>query len=82
MRSKRKGGKLEQVRLAEIFGEQVQKIGRTIENRGIPCLTVRYSDAILDSQSVADRVSLFFDGSLDAQGMATVVDPKLYREKS
>ena len=82
MRSKRKGGKLEQVRLAEIFGEQVQKIGRTIEDRGIPCLTVRYSDAILDSQSVADRVSLFFDGSLDAQGMATVVDPKLYREKS
>ncbi|MDG1071264.1 MAG: hypothetical protein P8P32_06620 [Akkermansiaceae bacterium] len=82
MRSKRKGGKLEQVRLAEIFGEQLQKIGRTIENRGIPCLTVRYSDAILDSQSVADRVSLFFDGSLDAQGMATVVDPKLYREKS
>ena len=81
MRSKRKGGKLEQVRLAEIFGEQLQKIGRTIENRGIPCLTVRYSDAILDSQSVADRVSLFFDGSLDAQGMATVVDPKLYREK-
>lgn len=82
MRSKRKGGKLEQVRLAEIFGEQLQKIGRTIENRGIPCLTVRYSDTILDSQSVADRVSLFFDGSLDAQGMATVVDPKLYREKS
>ena len=78
----RKGGELEQARLAEIFGEQLQKIGRTIEDRGIPCLTVRYSDAILDSQSVADRVSLFFDESLDAQGMAAVVDPKLYREKS
>ena len=82
MRSKRKGGKLEQVRLAEIFGEQVQKIGRTIEERGIPCLTVRYSAAILDSQSVADRVSLFFDGSLDAPAMAAVVDSTLYREKS
>lgn len=82
MRSKRKGGELEQARLAEIFGEQVQKIGRTIEDRGIPCLTVRYSAAILDSQSVADRVSLFFDGSLDAPAMAAVEDSTLYREKS
>lgn len=68
--------------MPEIFGEQLQKIGVATADRGIPCLTLRYSDAILGSQSVVDRVSLFFDGSLDASAMVAAVDPTLYREKS
>jgi len=81
-RQRRRGAALEEAHLAEVFEEQLQKVHGMIEDREIPCIKVRHSDAIRDPQSVADHVSRFFDGSLDTAAMASVVDPALYREKA
>jgi predicted AlkP superfamily phosphohydrolase/phosphomutase/tetratricopeptide (TPR) repeat protein len=78
----RQGAKLGQADLAKVFQEQLQRVHALIEERKIPCLVVRHAEAIRDSKSVAERISQFFDGSLDVAAMAAVVDPALHREKA
>jgi tetratricopeptide (TPR) repeat protein len=78
----RKGANLEQSRLAKVFEEQLRKVHRFIDDRSISCLVVRHSQTIQDPRSVAESVNKFFDGSLDVDAMAAVVDPSLHREKS
>jgi len=78
----RKGANLERSRLADVFEEQLQKVHRFIDDRNISCLVVRHALAIQDPRSVAESVNIFFDGSLDVDAMAAVVDPALHREKA
>ena len=78
----RKGANLERSRLADVFEEQLQKVHRFIDDRNISCLVVRHALAIQDPRSVAESVNNFFDGSLDVDAMAAVVDPALHREKA
>ena len=81
-RQGRQGANLERGRLAEVFTEQLRKVRRSIDDRNISCLVVRYATAIRDPRSVAESVNSFLGGSLDVAAMAAVVDPALYRERA
>jgi hypothetical protein len=45
-------------------------------------LYVHYSDVLADPGGQAERLNRFLDGVLDAEAMAQVVDPDLYRQRA
>lgn len=73
----------EDPRMRELYIDHLARTKSLLRYR--PCfdvLHVTYRDVIEDGSSHADQLNRFLGGRLDAQAMAAVVDPELYRNRS
>ena len=70
-------------KLGALFHRHVEQIRSQIAERPeMEVLYVRYSDVLAEPANQADRVNLFLGNALDADRMARVVDPSLYRQRA
>lgn len=68
--------------MAELFERHLaQTMGWLGAQPNVEVLYVSYNEALAEPSAQAERVSRFLDGKLDAQRMAAVVDPALYRQR-
>ena len=52
-----------------------------VAQTNVETLHVDYNEALKDPWPIVDKVNVFLGGGLDAEAMARVVDPKLYRQR-
>ena len=70
-------------KMGALFHKHVVQIkSRIAERPEMEVLNVRYSDVLEEPASQADRINRFLGNTLDADRMARVVDPNLYRQRS
>jgi hypothetical protein len=67
--------------IRDIFTKQITQVFRFLNARKIPTISVDYHECVGNPTQVATEVNEFFDSQLDAEAMATVVDPTLYRNR-
>lgn len=81
-RSGRKGGRITEAQLRDLYEREYAKAERWLESRpNMRVLFVDYNELVRDPESGASRIARFFGKPLDAQAMARVVDPSLYRQR-
>jgi hypothetical protein len=69
-------------RMAEIFRKHLTHLEEWLaEQHHIDVIQVSYNDVLSDPLPVLRRVSEFFEGRLDVEKMAAIVDPNLYRQR-
>ena len=69
-------------RMAELFGQHVRQIQAWIsEQPYVDVIYVDYGQVLADPLEQAERVNQFLGNALDAEQMAAVVDPRLYRQR-
>jgi hypothetical protein len=70
-------------KMAELFGKHVERVEAWLDAQpNMDVLYVHYSDVLADPGGQAERLNRFLDGVLDAEAMAQVVDPDLYRQRA
>jgi DNA-binding transcriptional MerR regulator len=70
-------------RMSGMFRHHLEQVEAWLEEQpNIDVLYVHYSAVLADPGPQAERVNEFFDGALDAQAMARVVDSSLYRQRT
>ena len=70
-------------RISGMFRHHLEQVEAWLEEQpNIDVLYVHYSAVLADPGPQAERVNEFLDGLLDAQAMARVVDPNLYRQRT
>lgn len=67
--------------IRDTFTKQITQVFRFLNARRIPTLSVDYHECVGNPTKVAAEINEFFDGQLDAEAMAAVVDPSLYRNR-
>jgi Sulfotransferase domain len=68
--------------LTHLFANHLTKIMAWIESQpNMDVLYVSYNDVLADPDACAQEVNRFLGGTLDAEAMAMVVDPDLYRNR-
>ena len=78
----RKGAEVSNVRMAEIFEEEMSSIlGWLSRQLGFEVLEVNYRDCLQRAAGVAAGVNSFLGGRLDESRMAAAVDAGLYRQR-
>ena len=76
-------GRVGDEKMAHLFGRHLQQVQDWLARQSnAEVLYVHYGDVLSDPAGEAQRINGFFDGSLDAEAMAAVVDPALYRQRS
>lgn len=69
-------------RMAELFRKHVVQIEAWMQDQAnMQVLFVDYGEVLVNPLEQASRVSRYLGGMLDAQRMAEVVDPSLYRQR-
>jgi hypothetical protein len=81
-RQNREGARLTGRDLRRVFSQQVQQAKSYLSQQGIPALYVDYRETVTHPARVAGRVKDFLGGSIEAEAMADVVDPDLYRQRT
>jgi hypothetical protein len=70
------------VHMADLFRKHVARVEAWLDEQpNIDVLYVSYSDILASPHEQAECVNSFLGGVLDAEGMARVVDPSLYRQR-
>jgi hypothetical protein len=67
--------------LRSAFDRQSQSLRSELARRQTPTLFVAFRDAVEDPGPVATRACEFLGGALDPQAAASIVDPRLYRQR-
>jgi hypothetical protein len=76
-------GAVSDEKMAQMFGRHLQQVQDWLARQSnVEVLYVHYGDVLTDPGGEAQRLNRFFDGALDAEAMAAVVDPELYRQRS
>ena len=82
-RSGKDGAALPPDKIASIFEKQMVKVIATMQELECFSLLEVWHDKVLDQPlAQAEAISEFLGGALDANAMASVVDPQLYRQRS
>ena len=69
--------------MARMFTSHLAKVDVLLAQReNCDVLYVEYRDAVDNPSQVADAINRFLGGRLDANAMATAVDPRLYRNRA
>ena len=76
------GGDIEDLRLQDVFRQQVVSAVRVVVSHGNSVLPISYASAIEDPETVARQVAEFLGLELDIAAMVSAVDPSLHREKA
>ena len=71
-----------EARLRRAFTTQLRRIKRLLAVSKVPVLCVEHRDCIDDPAAQASRISEFMGGQVDAEAMAGVVAPELYRHRA
>ena len=71
-----------EARLRRAFTTQLRRIKRLLAVSKVPVLYVEHRDCIDDPAAQAGRISEFMGEQLDAEAMAGVVAPELYRHRA
>jgi broad-specificity NMP kinase len=75
--------KMDDAAMAELFGKHLQQTEQWLaEQANFRTLYLHYSDIIADPEKAAGQINAFLGGQLDVAGMATAVDPHLYRNRA
>lgn len=75
-------GHVGDAKMAQMFRRHLHQVQDWLARQpNVEVLYVHYGDVLSDPAGEAQRLNRFIDGSLDAEAMATVVDPKLYRQR-
>jgi hypothetical protein len=70
-------------KMAEMFRRHLQQVQDWLAQQpNIDVLYIHYSDVLADPSAASERIARLFGGSLDAEAMARVVDPSLYRQRA
>ena len=82
-RSGRKGATLTDEQMSNAFRKQLEKFDSWVKDKScFKILKVNYRDMIDDPAATCEKINEFLGGGLDAEAMARVVDPTLYRNRS
>lgn len=74
--------KMDDEQMTELFAKHVAQVEQWLSAQpNMSVLYVHYSDILSDPQSQATRINEFLGSRLDAEQMALVVDPNLYRNR-
>ena len=74
--------KMDDDKMAELFEKHMAQVFSWLDHQpNIRYLQVHYSDLLADPVTQTRRVNEFLDNQLDAQKMAQMVDPNLYRNR-
>jgi hypothetical protein len=69
-------------RMAEIFAKHLAHVSQWLESQShMKTIQVSYNDVLSDSGPTVRKLAEFFDGQLDQEKMAEVVDTRLYRQR-
>ncbi|MCK6455065.1 MAG: sulfotransferase family protein [Phycisphaerae bacterium] len=80
---KKKSEDLKPDDLTRIFLAQVAKVQDHLKNNScFRVIEVKYNDVMSNPLPQVEAINRFFDGTLDVQAMARVVDPSLYRQRT
>jgi hypothetical protein len=75
--------KIADKKMAALFARHVERVEDWLGTQpNIDVLYIHYSDVLADPAGQAERVNRFLDNVLDAEKMAQVVDPSLYRQRA
>ena len=76
------GDAVDSATMTRLFEQHLTKIMAWVESQpNIDVLYVSYNDVLADPDACAHEVNRFLGGTLDAEAMAMVVDPDLYRNR-
>jgi len=76
-------GAIPDEKMQALFSAELSKCEKWLsEQPNFKVLYVDHRDMITDSLSQTKRINAFLDGGLDADAMASVVDPTLYRNRN
>lgn len=82
-RSGRKGAKISDEKLVELFKTQLAKFDHWIAARkNFSILPVNYKDMITSPKEQCERINKFLGGVLDIDASTAVVNPSLYRNRT
>ena len=82
-RSQRTGADISSERLRSVFETQLRRIQNWLAHHpNVETLYLNHRDVIDHPAEAADRINAFLGGGLDAQAMASVVKPDLYRQRT
>ena len=82
-RSRRTGASVSDQRLAEIYAQQLESIGKWMAlQANFSTLEVNHRDCLERPRAVAARVNDFLGNGLDEARMAGIIDAGLYRNRS
>lgn len=71
------------VRMAELYGKHLIQAKVWLESQPhVEVLYIDHAEAVSDPGSVACKVNAFLNNALDAEAMASAVDPSLHRQRS
>ena len=68
--------------LSKVFTRQVEQVKKSLSEKCIPVLYMRYDKMIHNQASAVRGINGFFHGRLDESQMISVVDPGLYRHRN
>lgn len=70
-------------KMAQLFGHHLQQVQDWLAQQpNMDVINVHYSDVLANPAAASERVARAFGGALDAEAMARVVDPRLYRQRA
>lgn len=82
IRSGKPTGEVTDEQLTEMYGKHLAKVTAwLVEQPNFSVLYLDYGTVLANPQKYADQVNQFLGSSLDANEMAGVVDPELYRQR-
>ncbi|RMG68269.1 MAG: hypothetical protein D6710_10350 [Nitrospirae bacterium] len=76
------GAKLPDEQLKQTFHRQINQVKRILALKKIPVQFVEYERCIEDPAVVARELREFFLTDLNVEGMISVVDPSLWRQRT
>jgi hypothetical protein len=75
--------KVSDERMAQLYRKHLRRIEAVLSERpNIEVLYVDYGRVLAEPAGEARRINLFFEGALDEDRMAAVVEPALHRQRS
>ncbi len=81
-RSGKKGAALSADALSKVFQGQLTKVDAWLRSRpNIDVMDIQHRSLIQGPATIAQEVNTFLGGGLDAEAMAAVIDPSLYRNR-
>ena len=70
-------------KMADMFRRHLQQVQDWLAQQpNMDVLYIHYSDVLEEPAAAAEHIARFFGGALDAEAMARVVDPNLYRQRA
>ncbi|HMT22472.1 MAG TPA: sulfotransferase domain-containing protein, partial [Promineifilum sp.] len=74
--------RMDDAQVAAMFNRHIELVEKWLARQpNVDTLYIHYSDVMADPLPEINRMCRFFDRDLDAQAMAEVVDPDLYRNR-